>query len=115
LKSKNTANVDFTAVKQAFEGTYECLNIKCSEIGGIWETKLNDYKPDAFPCGLRDDTAFWMVIGGSAGGLVLLSIMGLVFLRMRRVKSTKSKNIETFEEGDMEDIPIGRDNDKVIT
>ncbi|CAJ1931940.1 unnamed protein product [Cylindrotheca closterium] len=115
LKSKNTANVDYTAVKQAFEGTYECLNIKCYEIGGIWEKSINDYKYDAFPCGLRDDTAFWMVIGGSAGGLVLLSIMGLVFLRMRRTKNTRAKTIESLEEGDMEDIPIGGDSDKVIT
>ncbi|KAL3938264.1 MAG: hypothetical protein SGBAC_006787 [Bacillariaceae sp.] len=113
MKSKNTANVDFTAVKQAFEASYQCLNIKCSEIGGIWEKTLGTYKADAFPCGLRDDTSFWMVIGGGAGGLVLLSIAGLIFLRMRRKEKTKSKTLDTIEEGDMEEIPIG--SDKVIT
>jgi hypothetical protein len=120
LRSKNTAEVDYTAVKQAFEASYQCLNIKCSEVGGIWENHLNDYKADAFPCGLRDDTAFWMVIGGSAGGLVLLSMMGLAYwyLRMRKVRKTSSsKNVESFEDfgdDDMEDIPVGSDPDKII-
>jgi len=115
LKSKNTAEVDYTAVKEAFEGTYQCLNIKCGEVGGIWEKKIDDYKFDAYPCGLRDDTSFWMIIGGSAAGLVLLSIMGLVFLRMSKKKKGKSKNVEIYEEDDMEEMPVGTGHNKVIT
>jgi len=114
MKAKNTANVDYTAVKTAFEATYKCLNIQCSDVGGIWETSSNDYKPDAFPCGMKDDTTFWMILGGSAGGLVLLSIAGLVCLRLRRKKRV-TKCRRDLEESPMEDMAVGSDSDKVIT
>jgi len=113
MKSKNNANVDFTAVKKAFEGTYKCLNIKCSDVGGIWETRSGDYKADALPCGMRDDRAFWMILGGSAAGLVLISIAGLVWLRSRR-KKRAIKSRRDLEESPMRMMAVGG-SDRVIS
>ena len=46
--------VDFAAVKQALEGTYECLAIQCADVGGIWDPNSQQYYPGAEPC--RDGT-----------------------------------------------------------
>jgi len=79
LKSKNTANVDFGAVQKALENTYSCLNIQCSEIGGIWDETIGDYKYDAHPCGAAQEASNFLdaILGGTIGGLVFLTAVGL--------------------------------------
>lgn len=42
-------NLDYTAVKEAFERNYECMGISCREVGGLWG--VSDYLPGAAPCG----------------------------------------------------------------
>lgn len=120
LKSKNTANVDFAAVKKAFENSYKCLNIQCSEVGGIWDENLGDYKPTALPCGLPDHT-LWIILGSAAGGLLMISGIGILVLRRRRAKAEAAaakihapEDDFNMEDGHMEDIPV-EDDDKVFT
>jgi hypothetical protein len=45
------SSVDFTAVKTAFENTYDCLKITCADVGGIVDTVNGGFLDDAAPCG----------------------------------------------------------------
>ena len=48
------------AVKAAIESNYACLQIKCSEVGGIWDASEGRYYPGAEPC---DDTHYEAIAG----------------------------------------------------
>jgi hypothetical protein len=52
IDAANPMSVGFTAVKEAFESTYDCLGITCEDIGGliVSATTLDEYKPKAAPC-----------------------------------------------------------------
>jgi len=47
------SSVDFESVKEAFEGVYKCMNIECSDIGGLVDTSTGgtSYYETAEPCG----------------------------------------------------------------
>lgn len=114
MKSKDTANVDFVAVKEAFERNYECLNIKCSEVGGIWDFDKGEYKPDAYPCGIEKSINFMVIIGVTCGVLIFLSASGLCALRrsrMRRLAAAHVQNAdavykdEVVDEEEFEELP----------
>lgn len=49
LKTGRTGELDFQAVKSAFEKNYECMRIKCEDIGGIWNGRSR-YEDGAEPC-----------------------------------------------------------------
>jgi len=38
----------FSDVKSAFENNYECMNISCEDVGGLFS--VSEYEPDAGPC-----------------------------------------------------------------
>jgi len=44
-------NVDFTALKTAFENTYDCLGITCADVGGLVDSVNGGYLDVAAPCG----------------------------------------------------------------
>eukprot|EP00980_Cylindrotheca_fusiformis_P003785 scaffold834_cov123-Cylindrotheca_fusiformis.AAC.32 len=108
LKSKDSADVDFSAVKNAFENNYKCLNIQCSEVGGIWDWDLNDYKPGASPC-QSEDSSSWPILGGIAVGLLIVSGIGFILLRRRRAKVEKA--VEEINRTQDSDINMDDDND----
>jgi len=69
-------STDFVAIKSAFELTYDCMNITCAEVGGLWSGQ--DYYVDADPC------SFDEVSGASPHPSVLLlakviTVMAMVF------------------------------------
>jgi len=39
-----------SAVRAALERNYACMGISCQEVGGIWDSSFQDYKPGAAPC-----------------------------------------------------------------
>jgi hypothetical protein len=84
MKSKDSADVNFGEVKKAFENTYQCLNIQCSEVGGIWDVNTGDYKSDAFPCGVEESNFVAAAVGGTCGALIFISAIGLFALRRRK-------------------------------
>jgi len=45
------ADVDFDAVKLAFENNYDCLGITCADVGGLLAPDSDGFLPDAAPCG----------------------------------------------------------------
>eukprot|EP00980_Cylindrotheca_fusiformis_P003788 scaffold834_cov123-Cylindrotheca_fusiformis.AAC.35 len=95
LKSKDTADVDFTAVKKAFENTYQCLNIQCSDVGGIWDSATGDYKADAFPCVSEEDNSLVILIGSGCGALIVFSVIGLWILRRRKRRAMAATHISS--------------------
>ena len=48
------------AVKAAIESNYACLQIKCSDVGGIWNASAGTYLEGAAPC---DDTPYEAIAG----------------------------------------------------
>eukprot|EP00419_Tripos_fusus_P023795 CAMPEP_0172707724 /NCGR_PEP_ID=MMETSP1074-20121228/50134_1 /TAXON_ID=2916 /ORGANISM="Ceratium fusus, Strain PA161109" /LENGTH=591 /DNA_ID=CAMNT_0013530567 /DNA_START=89 /DNA_END=1864 /DNA_ORIENTATION=- len=43
-------STSFSSVKSAFEKNYQCMNITCAEVGGLWNKAENKYYADAGPC-----------------------------------------------------------------
>mmetsp|Transcript_4401 Transcript_4401/g.6581 ORF Transcript_4401/g.6581 Transcript_4401/m.6581 type:complete len:551 (-) Transcript_4401:62-1714(-) len=72
-REKNTEN--FQAVKHALEKNYNCMNIKCSEIGGIYNSKNNTFRWDALPC-----NAFEEAVQGEKNPAVIAGAVGFVFV-----------------------------------
>ncbi len=50
LNAKKDSTIDFQAVKSAFERNYQCMNIQCDDVGGIYDHLLDNYKFGAEPC-----------------------------------------------------------------
>jgi hypothetical protein len=71
MQVKEEAVVDFTAVKTAFEHSYNCMSIKCNEVGGIWN-QSDGYAQFADPC--RDVE----VNTRNAPGMVVVVVLGVV-------------------------------------
>jgi hypothetical protein len=47
----NSGNtVDFTAVKAAFESVFQCMGVKCADVGGYWDTGTSRYLSGTEPC-----------------------------------------------------------------
>merc|ERR1711862_274459 len=44
-------DVDFTAIKTAFENNYDCMGITCADVGGIVDTVNGGYIEVAAACG----------------------------------------------------------------
>jgi hypothetical protein len=72
----NATAVDFEAVKSAFERNYECMNVKCSEIGGVYDSDAHEYKHGAYP--LCEHTALEQSPGPAPAVLLGLTFAGLV-------------------------------------
>jgi hypothetical protein len=43
-------STDFRKVKDLFEKHYDCLEVKCADIGGYWDNHKRKYHRDAEPC-----------------------------------------------------------------
>ena len=87
MQLRKTDKPDFKAVKEAFERNYDCMNIKCEEVGGLYDPVKGDYFPDAKPCGSSKrgrrsrsesgglDDNQKLAIGLSVGGIVVMAII----------------------------------------
>ena len=51
LKTGTGSSTDFGAVKQAFENNYDCLGVKCGDVGGLLSADNVNYFEGAEPCG----------------------------------------------------------------
>jgi len=43
----------FSQIKTAFENNYECMGIKCEEVGGFINSDIGDYYDDSNPCSFK--------------------------------------------------------------
>ena len=90
----NGAAIDFNAVKAAFEGCYAQMGVKCSEVGGLWNSGISAYYNDngfnAAPC--ADSGA--PLPGGALVGIIIAALVAVlalacVILLIRREKKGK--------------------------
>ena len=101
----HTKETNFVAVKKAFERNYDCMGIKCSDVGGIWDDVESKYLDKAAPCGTNtpsttyvkesDDTNnSGLVIGLSVGGALLAALVAILsFFCSERRAALKEKDL----------------------
>lgn len=81
---------DFEAVKGAFERNYGCMQVQCSEVGGLYDETTDGYFSGAGPCTDSDSSSSnskAVAIGVSVGVIVAL-LLGIGFVYCRRHKSS---------------------------
>lgn len=54
---------DFKAVKEAFERNYACMNIRCGDVGGVYDSANSQYYEGAEPCGSSSASAITLTFG----------------------------------------------------
>ncbi len=82
------SSTDHKAVKKAFEGVYDKLGVKCSDIGGLLDKNGVDYYDGAAPC--KDGVSGGGVAGiivGSVGGAIALGAIGYIFYMRGRERA----------------------------
>ena len=87
------SSTDFLAVKAAFENNYECMEITCADVGGLYDSSVNAYYEDAGPCAdpnaesdsSSDDTVA-VALGITFGIIAFLALGGAIYMA-RREKS----------------------------
>jgi hypothetical protein len=71
----------FADVKKAFESVYECMGVRGSDVGGLWDNVQGAYYPGAEPLsnsrGASSSLNIPLIIGCTAGGVVAGIIMYL--------------------------------------
>jgi hypothetical protein len=99
---------NYQEVKAAFARNYECMNITCAQVGGIWDSITQTYKPDAWPCGLSEpkDNTVALVIGGTIGGLVVAALIAVVILRSGSKEKSPPAPLEVDTVNLYEDTPV---------
>lgn len=89
LKVGQNGTANFGQVKQAFESTYECLKVRCEDVGGIYDEATGQYMTGAAPCqnSSSDDAKnVGLIVGLSVGGIVLVGILIVFWNRSRTGK-----------------------------
>jgi len=75
LKTGQNNGADFAAVKRAFESVYECIGIRGSDVGGLWNEATGSYFQGAEPMSKKvtvteEKVNVPLIIGCTAGGLI---------------------------------------------
>lgn len=81
----DTQQVSYIAVRKAMESAYNCLNITCTEVGGIWDGQV--YVPDGAPCTSTDASSKGSPFLTTFIVLIALVAVAFVVIRYRRKKS----------------------------
>lgn len=91
LKVGQGLTANFADVKNAFESTYECLGIRCEDVGGLYDTATGTYYAGAEPCGSSSSSSanVGLIVGLTVGGVVFLALVFLVSRRRRSAASDK--------------------------
>ena len=79
MKTGQNNRVNFLDVKEAFEGVYDCLELRCEDVGGLWDSVNGGYLSDAAPCGSGSGASGGKNDVGLAVGLSVVGV-GLVAL-----------------------------------
>ena len=82
MKIQSTVNVNFPAVKQAFESCYSKIGITCEDVGGIVNSAGKDYDaPATRPCGgvnTLSSSASSVAVGSLLGAAMLAAVAFLL-------------------------------------
>jgi hypothetical protein len=79
MKTNRGYKTDFAVIKATFERNYDCLSIKCADIGGYWFNGITGgfYMDGFYPCGI-DPPKPWSP--GQVVGFVVAALAGVVLL-----------------------------------
>jgi hypothetical protein len=84
------ATPDFATVKSNFESVYDCMNLTCSDIGGMWFAGEEGYYEGASPClTFRVTMPIEGIVGIAAACLVALLACAFICILIRREKKGK--------------------------
>jgi hypothetical protein len=90
MQTGNNGEVNFADVKEAFEGVYDCLQLRCEDVGGLWDTVNGGYVSGAAPCGSGGkDNNTGLAVGLSIGGVCLVAFV--IFLSCKFGRSGVSQ------------------------
>jgi hypothetical protein len=83
LKVGQGLSANFASVKSAFESTYQCLGVRCEDVGGLYDTSTGTYYTGAEPCGSTSSSSanVGLIVGLSVGGVVFLALVYFVSKR----------------------------------
>ena len=98
MRTGQDGSADLVAVKRAFESVYECMNIRCEEVGGLHDTVSGGYLPQAEPCGFgrpKNTKKVGLAVGLSFVGVASIAVIYFLFLRYcgMHTDMTASSNI----------------------
>ncbi len=101
MKTGQKGSANFVTVKNAFESVYDCMNIRCEDVGGLYDVATGGYMKYAEPCNAtteKEDKKVGLAVGLSVGGVVLIGL--LVFLSRRSCGSHSNTNGGDLSGGD---------------
>ena len=82
MKVGQGGDANFKEVKRAFEKVYSCMNIRCEDVGGLYDSSTRGYLQNAEPCGFKES-------GGNTGLIAALSAGGVAIVALLMLFSAK--------------------------
>lgn len=92
---------NFREVKKAFERNYACMGIKCSKVGGLFDSVTGVYFEGGSPCSDSGVNKTAAIVGGVLGGVVLILIGVIACMMCKRRKGRDTG----FTKGAAMDVP----------
>jgi hypothetical protein len=79
MKTGKGYKTNFDEVKMAFERNYDCMGVKCSDVGGYWFNGIAGgfYMDGFYPCGIEPPKPW---TAGQVFGFVIASLAGILLL-----------------------------------
>ena len=92
---------DFTAVKKAFERNYNCMKVRCVEVGGYYNDAEAKYHDGAEPCTFSEKSKGSKVglAVGLSFGFLAVAAAGLFYFYKKGKASKMAPKDPQFEEG----------------
>jgi hypothetical protein len=84
MKVGQKGSANFVTVKNAFESVYACMNVRCEDVGGLYDATTGGYMKHAQPCSSSSsssDNKVGLAVGLSIGGVALIAIIVLLSRR----------------------------------
>jgi len=118
MKTGQSNGSNFAVVKNSFEQVYECLGVRGSDVGGLWNEATGSYFLGAEPMSnsgviTKNEINIPLIIGCTAGGLIA-GIIVYIFVSKCCCSSTPNVQKEDPMGDDAEETPSAVSNDEEI-
>ena len=97
MKVGQNGSANFVDVKKAFESVYKCMDVRCADVGGLYDIANDEYFKHAKPCGSgsSSDVDVGLAVGLSFAGLFIVIIA--FFVARKCCGSHSNNNIQTHD------------------